>query len=489
MAIPVILLAIAFASFLAYQWYLAAGRVRFEGTLANYDYLLVAGQTGRAASVETSVGNLVINGQPLLRFDNSALRKTLEQERQKLIQYARMLPPEQIRLPDPDDPSVGNETLTRRLARKGTEERKAHKALQTASGTEAQAAVAYSRAVIQHANGKLPKEKVDQAEAVLQQAKEELRKAKERHEQASLQRATAETAIRRVLEFHVTSGADKIPLETRLTNYEKQRTIVEELARAVSVAYLAAPFEGKILQVMVQVGDSLTDSTPCFVLQPTSAPFMLNCEVSADKAIDIVEGQQCTVVFPDYGEESQAGYVAAIAKEVKDGKREVTIGILRGEESQKPQLPPGVKGNVTLMLRKPPFTPEYVKSLSSGVSSTAGDNPLQQAPNSGPPEKDEKTGADEVPSSSGVRAVPPPIPVSVKSPFGHDDDGPASGNIPKIRPTRAPQNAVSSPSDSGLKLVRETGRPLRAYGIPEGSILPEDFNSHSHILGPQGARP
>ena len=362
--------ALLLSCLVGYYWYGASGRISLTGVLTNSDFLLVAGQTGTAASVEARPGDIVTVGQPLLRFDNSALRKNLEKERQKLIQLARMLPPEHIRLPDPDDASVGNETLTRRLARKGAAEREAVKALQRAIEGESAAATAYNKVAKQLGKRKTNRQ-LQEAESIRLAAREQLRKARDHKEAISSQRATAESAIRRVLEYHEASGANKIPLKERLGNYEAQRKVVEGLARSVSVAYLAAPFEGTILEVMVQPGEALTESTHCFVLQPSAVPLLLSCSAEAGQALRLQAGSQCEVSFPGHGDERYHGFIAGVEGESDSALREVKVGVIRRDDEPE-KIPAGSGAEVTVLLRKPPLTEEYMLSLMEGGRDGAG---------------------------------------------------------------------------------------------------------------------
>lgn len=419
-----------------HKWYNASGRIDFEGVLANSDFLLVAGQSGRAASVEARAGDIVISGQPLLRFDNSSLRKTLEQERQKLIQLARMLPPEHIRLPDPDDPEVGTETLTRRLVRKGAAEREAMSALRHASEVEAQASAARDRVSVQHSKGQVGRQPLLRAESRLNEAREQLRLARERQEAISRQRATAETAIRRVLEFHKVSGANKLPLRERLDNYEAQRKVVEQLARAVSVAYLAAPFEGTILEVLVRPGENLGESTPCFVLQPSTMPFMLNCAVEAAQTVKLEEGQQCLVRFPDQGKEEFAGYVAGVGPGADPAWREVSIGVLR-DKAAPGAIPPGSVGKVSVLLRTPPYTREYLSALAAGAAH-AGQGPRPSAVSAMP------EGGKEQPATPAEipEAIADPLPAV---PGDNENASPTASRESESQPPTAPQETGTEP--------------------------------------------
>ena len=369
---PIAAVAVLLLSCLAgYFWYGASGRITLTGVLANSDFLLVAGQAGTAASVEARPGDIVTVGQPLLRFDNSALRENLEKERQHLIQLARMLPPEHIRLPDPDDLSVGNETLTRRLARKGAAEREAIKVLQRATEGESAAATAYNTVAKQLGKGKTDNRQLQEAESVLLAARETLRKARDHKEAITTQRATAESAIRRVLEYHEASGANKVPLKERLGNYEAQRKVVEGLARSVSVAYLAAPFEGTILEVMVQPGKALTESTHCFVLQPSVVPLLLSCSAEVGKALRLHAGLQCEVSFPAHGDEKYQGFIAEVEGESDSALREVKVGVIRRDDERE-RIPAGSGAEVTVLLRTSPLTEEYMLSLMEGGRGGAG---------------------------------------------------------------------------------------------------------------------
>lgn len=498
-AIPLGLLALALIAGLAvYGWRSSTGRISFDGILANNDYLLVAGQSGRAAAVEVRPGDIVINGQPLLRFDNSGLRKTLEQERQKLIQLARMLPPEHIRLPDPDDPAVGNETLTRRLARKGAAEREAVRSLQSASDTEARASVAYSRASILYSQGKVSRGELLKAESEVNEAKNRLAAARKRQENISNQRATAETAIRRVLEFHAASGANKIPLQQRLDNYETQRKHVEQLARAVSVAYLAAPFEGKILEVLVRSGEELSQETPCFVLQPSAMPLMLSCSLEAAETLKLAEGQQCLVSFPDYSKEAFEGYVAGMEAGSDPAWREVKVGVIRKEPGM-PSIPPGAVANVTVLLREPVFSAEYVNSLAAGQGGRGeGVGAPEMLPG-----RQEKAAFSQPLETPEAKAAPVQLPAAAQDSFEPgadkaDNGGEAPKSAPAVAPpperrldslpVRSPAHAEQGPGGPG-----GAARPARSPAALQSPAAPERPRSlpvsPARVIGPPATRP
>lgn len=462
-----------------YWFWQRSGHIRFEGAFNPGARLLLANRDGMVLRLEASEGTAVSKGSLLLLFDDSALRKELIQEQEKLARLTALLPPEMVsRTPSGELVPLqqGGVSLSDSLEQQRLEEEKGTARLQAATDNEAAAAILYSRMANLFAQGKASAEDKDTAEAALDAARAEVQEAKKAFEALSLSRAGTGTEIRRIRDYHSSIGADALPADMRARNYAVQYAKVEQLVEMIDNSAIFAPENGTVTKVLVGEGESAAIGQPCVAFLPHSAFASVSADVDKETAARLQQGQQCTIRFADA--ESAAdrqelpGYIRAVfpAPTGQDGVLPGSVRVLVAFNTSAASGPlpfiQGSKADVTVQLREPLLAlhtppahpapaPAVVQEIPLADSQTAPQAPPQTvnaAPEPSPPGHAQpvtvQAGSPEAAGKAPVAAeqAPQPLLPPMKAPYpltGSPYPNPA--NNPSIVPPETLEPAPARP--------------------------------------------
>ena len=495
----IFLLAAVLIGFGTAYWYFS-GRLNLEGVMQNNIRSLFAGHDGIITDVGARPGAYVRQGDVLLRFDETVLRKNLADEQQKLRYMAQLVPPKLLKAPDSD------EALTERHERRRAMENAAERRVQEATDKEAQASILYSRATMLATQGKLREPERSAAEAALSAARHEVLEARKAFEALSLERAASGVEIQRLRDIQSATGANKLPEATRLRNYEEQKIRVDKAQAALQTAIVNAPEDGIIVDVMVQPGSRVAAMQPCVLYLPQGQQPMVKAFVPIDASSKLMAGQQCDLTLFGPEERKADGYIASLSP----GQSDKSAGMQEGAESfttvwielLPPKnsgnevlslLPDGTRASVTVLLREPKLAPQLRASRAPAPQSAP---PASVSPASSPVTA---PGSPDIPAAG----APSGTPMSVQNAFGQDPAQveQAQREQMQLQPQSPPPPAVvraGSPEATGrMPAEAATATPAaRPPGLPPvlppmqaprqltGSPLPNPNNNPS-IVPPQ----
>ncbi len=472
----------------AVYWH-ASGRVSLVGEVKDSVISLSPGISGTFSRVDVREGQRVGKGQPLALLDSTAQRKTLAEEQQKLAQFEALLPPQYARVPgsgtygQPQD----DETLEERLVRQRKEEAAAERRLQNAADREAQAAVTYNRASMLASQGKLPASERDVAEAALDEARRESQAAKVAFESRSRARSGTGAEIRRVKENQDAIGADALPANLRIKNYELQRERARAAAADLEATVLRAPEDGIVTEIAAKPGAPATAGMPCLYLASLDKAVTVVAPASDDLAKKLRLRQQCRLEIAGAPDNPYAGYIANFLPKSnipadKDAEQTAASGIrvqiaITGpaskeqSETAKPgeETSPalymlgGSKADITVLLRAPLYAQDHRSPAGSETSpASQQSNGAATAPAAAP--AIESTAVPAGAPSTTVSPVVPPAP-PVLTPSG----APATPASVPTPPATEPGNGQNAASPA-------TGQPSQERPAgpdnPEGRLLP-----------------
>ena len=455
-------------------WHLS-GRVNFTGEVKESVISLSPGLSGTFSRIEVGEGQRVRKGQPLMTLDSTAQRRALAEEQQKLAQLEALLSPQHARTPGsgaygqaPDD-----ESLEQRLDRQRKEEAAAERRLQNAADYEAQAAIVYNRAALLTSQGKLATRERDAA-AALEDARLATQNAKVAFESLSLARSGTVAEIRRVKENQNAIGADTLPANLRIKNYELQRERARAAAAELEATVLRAPEDGLVTEITARPGGPAVAGVPCIYIAPLDKAATVVAQISDDAAEKLRLGQRCRLEIVGAPENPFTGYISgflpksslsadkSVDTPAAPGVRvQVTIIGMDTEEpaaTEKtvengmsvPYLPGGTQADVTVFLRKPLFAEnEQAKPLTD------------MPPASG------KTAPEVAPAAAP--ALPPTIaPTTAQLAAGSKEDksGIGAGGTRPLAPVSSSPDKQAAPVETSLKKHAEES------GNPEGRVLP-----------------
>lgn len=480
-------------------WWHFSGRLVFDGEVRQQSLPLVAAAGGRVIAVDVAPGEAVRRGQLLLRLDETGLQQQLAEARQRLAATALTLPPQYLDVPG--EGGVGRESLSQRLERRRLTEEKAMRRVEEASDREAQAAVTHSRAAMLAARGKLSAEELRGAELALEAARAESRAAREAFEQLSLGRAETSMDIRRLKETQQATGANLLPVETRLAAYENARQAAAAAEEALAFARLTAPVDGLVREVSARPGDILETAQTAIIMQPSGAEPEVRAALGPDKAARLAPGLPCRIALDGPERRLFSGYVLAVGPAEKGGDVPVRVALLAEEAG--PKLPADTSANtsvkvlsvaplpadgtrveVTALLREPLLARPQGRVTPAALPEAASGAPGEtRGGAAAAPHGEDQGWSSPAPAQRPGQAAPPLSPLSVETPFGGAD--PYAGQTDQAAPGGAGSGASAAGAavGNGSRQLPQVAvpqlPPMSAPPVLKGSPMPDPANNPS----------
>ena len=473
-----VLLALLLLGGIAAVYWHNSGRVSLVGEVKDSVAPLSPGISGVFSRIEVREGQRVVRGQPLVSLEASAQQRALAEERQKLAQFEALLPPQYVRAPGPGGRLQDEESLEERLTRQRGEEAAAERHLQQAADREAQAAITYNRASVLASRGQLSARERDAAAAALDEARLEVQAAKAAFESFSLARSGTGTEIRRTKENQSAIGADTLPANLRIKNYELQRERVHAATAALAATVVYAPEDGIITEILAKSGGPATAGAPCLYMASLDTSAIVMAQVSDDAAKKLRPRQQCRLEIAGASDNPYEGYISNLLPKsgaMKDGETTAAPGIRaqiaiigpagkgRAEEEHSPTLHllGGAKADIVVLLRAPlhgqeqetPARPVSKKGAMTAPAATpaiapsaagAQSSPGAEQPPAGRSNPRERAGGPDNPEG---RLLPPVHPPATQAPSPETSQGPLDANrpLPQLPPMQAPEKLTGSP--------------------------------------------
>lgn len=444
----VLLVLLLLGGIAAVYWH-NSGRVSLVGEVKDSVVSLSPGISGVFSRIEVREGQRVVKGQPLISLDAGAQQRALAEERQKLAQFEALLPPQYVRAPGPGGRLQDEESLEERLARQRGEEASAERRLQRAADREAQAAITYNRAAMLASQGQLSARERDAAAAALDEARLEVQAAKAAFESFSLARSGTSAEIRRVKENQNAIGADTLPANLRVKNYELQRERVRAATAALEGTVVYAPEDGIVTEITARAGGPATAGAPCLYMALLDKSVIVMAQVPDDAAKKLRLKQQCRLEIAGASNNPYEGYISNLlpkssAPADKDGETAAASGIRaqiaitgpagdeRVEEENSPTLYllGGAKADIVVLLRAPLHGQEQ-------------ETPARQPP-AARPATQERANSPDNPEG---RLLPPVHPPATQPASPEASQGPLDANrpLPQLPPMQAPEKLTGSP--------------------------------------------
>ena len=461
----------------AVYWH-SSGRVSLVGEVKDSVVSLSPGMSGVFSRIEVREGQRVVRGQPLISLDASAQQRALAEERQKLAQFEALLPPQYVRAPGPGGRLQDEESLEERLTRQRGEEATAERRLQQAADREAQAAITYNRASMLASRGQMSARERDAAAAALDEARLEVQAAKAAFESFSLARSGTGAEIRRVKENQNAIGADTLPANLRIKNYELQRERVRAAAAALESTVVYAPEDGIVTEILARSGGPATAGAPCLYMALLDKSVIVMAQVSDDAAKKLRLKQQCRLEISGASDNPYEGYISNLLpksnmpKDVETAaasgmRAQIAItgpaGKGRAEEEHSPTLYllGGAKADIVVLLRAPlhgqeqetPARPAPEKNANAAPAATPAIAP-STAGSQGSSGTGQPTAARTNPQERGDgpdnpegRLLPPVHPSAAHTQSPEASQGPLDANrsLPQLPPMQAPEKLTGSP--------------------------------------------
>jgi multidrug resistance efflux pump len=311
----VVLAFLAFAAMFAVYWH-RSGRADLEGEVKDAVIALSPGMSGVFSRIEVQEGQRVGKGQVLARLEAGERRNVLAEERRKLARLETLLPPGYQR--PQDGRQRDEENPEEILHRRRGEEDAAERRLQQAAEEEARSAVFYNRVMLSASQGKLSAQDLAAAAASLEGARQAVREAKAAFESSSQARSGAAAEIRRIKDSLRSAGADALPANVRIKNYELQEERVSAARQALDAADIVAPEDGVVTEMTARAGAAAVAGVPCLYLAPLDAPAVVVAQVEDGVAVKLRPGLQCRLTVAGAPDNPYAGYISVLLPKSRD---------------------------------------------------------------------------------------------------------------------------------------------------------------------------
>ena len=472
------LLALLLLGGIAAVYWHNSGRVSLVGEVRDSVVPLSPGISGVFSRIDVREGQRVGKGQPLISLDASAQQRALAEERQKLAQFEALLPPQYVRVPGPGGRLQDDESMEERLTRQRGEEASAERRLQRAAEREAQASITYNRVSMLASRGQMSARERDAAAAALDEARLEVQAAKAAFESFSLARSGTVAEMRRVKENQNAIGADTLPANLRIKNYELQRERVRAATAALEATTVYAPEDGIVTEILARPGGPAAAGAPCLYMAALDKSVIVMAQVSDHDAKKLRLKQQCRLEIAGASNNPYAGYISNLlpkSSAPKDGETAAPAGMRaqiaitgpvekgHAEEENSPTLYllGGAKADIVVLLRaplhgqeqSPPTKPAPENGATTPPAAAPAITPSAAGPQS-------SSGADQSPAARTPlqeraggpdnpegRLLPPVYPPAAHTPSPENSQGPLDANrsLPQLPPMQTPEKLTGSP--------------------------------------------